>query len=198
MTSLMPATAGSIKSCTVKEDELIKIRIIGSCGSGKSYIARAISGRYGIPCYELDNLVWDRQYESKKFPAEVRDAMLLKAMDQPSWVIEGVHYKWGTESFARADYIFVLQPNRLVRDFRVIKRFFLTCAGFEVRNYTQTFGGLLKMMFRWNYNYDRKDIHRVLELTGPYSEKRRIVRQNTDIFRHLPAPDRRTSGKSGE
>ncbi|QQZ64462.1 hypothetical protein JI735_14875 [Paenibacillus sonchi] len=33
----------------------IRIRIIGGCGSGKSYTARELSKRYGIPYFETDN-----------------------------------------------------------------------------------------------------------------------------------------------
>lgn len=40
----------------------IRIRIIGVCGSGKSYIARELSIKYGLPCYETDNFVWERGY----------------------------------------------------------------------------------------------------------------------------------------
>jgi hypothetical protein len=40
-----------------------------------------------------------------------------------SWIIEGVHHKWGQESFKKAELIFIIQPNKLLRDYRVIKRF---------------------------------------------------------------------------
>lgn len=38
----------------------MKIRIIGSCGSGKSTMARELSQMYAIPYFEIDNIIWDR------------------------------------------------------------------------------------------------------------------------------------------
>ncbi|WP_245237814.1 hypothetical protein [Paenibacillus etheri] len=34
----------------------MKIRIVGGCGSGKSYIARELSKKYGVGYYETD--IW--------------------------------------------------------------------------------------------------------------------------------------------
>jgi pyrophosphatase PpaX len=57
----------------------MKIRIIGSCGSGKSSLSREISKHYGIPYYELDNVIWDRSEESLKYPEEIRNKTLKYA-----------------------------------------------------------------------------------------------------------------------
>lgn len=50
----------------------MKIRIIGSCGSGKSTLARELSKRYDIPYYEIDNMIWDRSSDNRKYPEEVK------------------------------------------------------------------------------------------------------------------------------
>ncbi|TNJ68383.1 hypothetical protein FE784_00125 [Paenibacillus hemerocallicola] len=49
----------------------MKIRIIGSCGSGKSTLAKELSVRCGIPYYELDNVIWDRNAEGVKYPEPI-------------------------------------------------------------------------------------------------------------------------------
>ncbi|WP_156430837.1 hypothetical protein [Paenibacillus sp. FJAT-26967] len=53
----------------------MRIRIIGSCGSGKSTAARQLAAMYGTDYYETDNLVWDRSEEGLRYPIEVRDRM---------------------------------------------------------------------------------------------------------------------------
>ncbi|WHY20462.1 hypothetical protein QNH28_05535 [Paenibacillus sp. G2S3] len=82
----------------------------------KIRIARELSKKYGVDYYEIDNLVWDRSGENLRYSIEARDAQLEEILDQPSWILEGVHYKWGQESFEKADLIVILRPNRVFRD----------------------------------------------------------------------------------
>lgn len=165
--------------------DLIKIRIIGACGSGKSYIAKLLSEKYDINYYELDNLVWDRSADQLRYPIEIRDSKLVEILRKESWIVEGVHYKWGQESFEKADYIFILKPNRMVRDSRVIRRFILTRMGIEQWNYKQSIKNLYEMLFIWNRGYDKDAIHRIMELTNKYAAKRIIIKDNQEILRYL-------------
>lgn len=159
----------------------MKIRIIGACGSGKSYIARELSKKYGVDYYETDNLVWDRNGENLRYSLEVRDAQLEEILDKPSWILEGVHYKWGQESFEKADLIVILRPNRVFRDLRVITRFIKTRLGFEQANYKQSFKNLYVMIFEWNRGYDQEAIHRIIELTNNFSDRRVILKNNKEL-----------------
>ncbi|WP_379154827.1 hypothetical protein [Paenibacillus sp. sgz5001063] len=161
----------------------IRIRIIGGCGSGKSYTARELSKRYGIPYFETDNFVWDRTVPNLRNTPEVRDSLLAETAALNAWIIEGVHYQWGSESFRQADYIIVIQPNRLVQDLRVVQRFIRTRLGLERGNYNQTLKNLYKMLFEWNRNYGRVDMPRIMELTEDYAYKRMIVQNNQEILR---------------
>ncbi|MEK5439246.1 MULTISPECIES: hypothetical protein [Paenibacillus] len=159
----------------------MRIRIIGACGSGKSYIARELSKKYGVNYYETDNLVWDRNGENLRYSVEERDAQLKEILDKPSWILEGVHYKWGQESFGKADLIVILRPNRVFRDLRVITRFIKTRLGFEQANYKQSFKNLYVMIFEWNRGYDQEAIHRIIELTNNFSDRRVILKNNKEL-----------------
>ncbi|WP_237690602.1 AAA family ATPase [Paenibacillus caui] len=163
----------------------IRIRIIGACGSGKSYIAKELSKTFGINCYETDNLVWDRSYENKRFPVEVRDAKLNQIVNTESWIIEGVHHKWGRESFKEADFIFIIVPNKFIRDLRVVLRFIKTRLGIERWNYKQTFKNLWQMLFIWNKAFDKQNLKEILELTMEYSDKRIIVQDNKEVLKYM-------------
>ncbi|MEK4518164.1 hypothetical protein NSS64_22985 [Paenibacillus sp. FSL H8-0122] len=162
----------------------IRVRIIGGCGSGKTYIARKLAQSYGIPCYETDNFVWDRRDNTKNSP-EVRDAKLAEAMDAESWIIEGVHYQWGTESFRQADLIFLIRPKAYVQDARVISRFMKTRLGLEQGNYKQSFKYLRVMLLEWNRGFRRESIPAIMALTEQYQAKRIIVQQNREILQHV-------------
>ncbi|AIQ15019.1 hypothetical protein PDUR_26450 [Paenibacillus durus] len=173
----------------------MKIRIIGACGSGKTSIAKELSKRYGINYYETDNLVWERNADNRKNSIDVRDSMLNEILEEESWIIEGVHYKWGQDSFKKADLIFLLRPNKYLRDFRVIRRFVRTRLGFEQWNYKQTVKNLYTMIFEWNRSYDKKGIKDILELTDECSKKRVIIRDGKDIFKYIEGHFMGVSGR---
>jgi adenylate kinase family enzyme len=163
----------------------IKIRIIGPCGSGKSYIARELSQRYGINCFELDNLVWNRNADNLKNPVHVRDSMLNEILKQESWIIEGVHYKWGVESFRRSDVIFVIRPHKLVGQYRVIRRFIRTRLGLEQWNYKQSLKNLWIMLFDWNKGFYKHGFKNIMDLTAEFAEKRITIRDNKEILKYV-------------
>lgn len=159
----------------------MKIRIIGACGTGKSYIARELSRKYDVAYYETDNLVWDRSAENLRFTVEARDAQLEEILDKPAWILEGAHYKWGQESFDRADLIVILNPNKWFRNYRIIMRFIKTRLGLEQANYKQSLKSLRMMIFEWNRGYDEEGIHQIIELTEKMSYKRLIIKNNKDL-----------------
>jgi adenylate kinase family enzyme len=163
----------------------MRIRIIGGCGSGKSYIARELARIYGVPCYETDNFVWDRSGENTRNSPEVRDAQLAETVAAESWIIEGVHHKWGIESFREADLIFLIKPNSYAQDARVIRRFIKTRLGLEQGNYKQSFKNLYVMLFEWNRGFHKESIPAIMELTEAYKAKRIIVHNNREILQHV-------------
>ncbi|WP_283249001.1 hypothetical protein [Paenibacillus antibioticophila] len=158
---------------------------MGGCGSGKSYIAKELSKIYGIKYYELDNLVWDRSAENLRFPIEIRDSNLKKIVNTEEWIIEGVHYRWGQESFKKADLIFIIKPNRFLRDYRVIKRFIKSRLGIEPWNYKQTLKDLFQMLFIRNKDFDKKKLKDIFELTEIYAEKRFVVQNNKEVLKYV-------------
>ncbi|MBY9080227.1 hypothetical protein KIH86_02555 [Paenibacillus sp. HN-1] len=159
----------------------MKIRIIGGCGSGKTYIAQLISAKLGIPHIQTDNLVWNRA-NNTKYPVEERDRLLAEVLRNEAWIIEGVHYKWGYNSFQEADYILIIRNHRLIQDWRTIKRFVKTRLGLEASNYTQRLNNLFVMLFIWNRNFRREDMKRILELTSVFRHKRYIIKSNREIM----------------
>jgi adenylate kinase family enzyme len=145
-------------------------------------MSREISKQYGIPYYELDNLVWDRSVENLKYSEEIRDEKLIHIINTKFWIIEGVHYKWTFESFMQADLIFILNPNVFLRDFRIIKRFIRSKTGIEQWNYKQSFKNLIKMMIKWNHGFSLTEI---LEKTNDIKEKRFIIKNKEEMLGHI-------------
>ena len=102
----------------------MKIHIIGCSGSGKTYFAKALSNKYNIPHFDLDDIQWDNNSESYgvKMPVEKRDALLKEILEKKDWIIEGVYYSWVLESFEKADIIYVLDIPKHIYKNRISKR----------------------------------------------------------------------------
>lgn len=135
----------------------------------------------------MDNLIWDRSAENRRYPDEVRDSSLQAIVGSDAWIIEGAQLKlWTSSSILEADLIFVLHPHVLVRDYRIIKRFLLSRTGLQTWNYRQSFSNLCKMIVEWNHQYDVQD---VIEMTSKHgkdvvvitNEKQAVEKINTTI-----------------
>lgn len=133
----------------------MKIRIVGPCGSGKSYAAWILSGIYEIKYYEIDDMVWKRGAEDTRYELEERNGKLAKVVEMDNWIIEGAQSAlWVVDSFEKADIIFVLKPNVYLTDFRVIIRFLQDKLGIKKMNYNQSLSQLKKMIVDWNHGYN--------------------------------------------
>lgn len=101
----------------------MKIRIIGSVGSGKTTLAKKLSDVEGISFFETDRIVWKReQTEVRRTESEKRE-LLKQIICQPDWIIEGVHIEsWAMESFTQADVVIFLDIPKHQIHYQLIKR----------------------------------------------------------------------------
>lgn len=105
-------------------------------------------------------------------PEAVRNRMFQDILDSENWILEGVQHGWTMESFRQADWVVVLHPHVLVRDYRIIRRFIRSRTGLEQWNYKQTFSNLVKMVVEWNHGYDPE---KILRLTEEFAAKRIVA-----------------------
>lgn len=159
-----------------------RIHIIGSTGSGKTYLARNLSGQLNIPHFELDKVMWSNSVEfAGKNPPEIRDRLLENIIGEEEWIIEGIYYKWVMRSFEEADIIIFLTPKPMVRAIRIVLRFIKQRIGLEKANYKQTFKGLIDML-EWNYKFDSENKNKIHELLEHHKGKLIIVNSNKKVL----------------
>lgn len=159
-----------------------RIHIIGSTGSGKTFLANHLSKQLEIPCFELDKVMWSGSVEmAGKNPPEVRDKLLNEIILQDSWIVEGVYYKWLDKSFALADKIIFLTTNKYLRDLRIINRFIKQRTGIEKSNYRQTLKGLMEMI-QWNHGFEGQKKKEIVEILKPYDDKLIMLKNNNEII----------------
>lgn len=103
----------------------MKIRIIGCSGSGKTYLANALSKKYNISHFDLDDIQWDNNAKEygKKRTLDERKALLQEILyNNDERIIEGVYYAWVQQSFDEADKIYVLDMPGYLYKSRIIMR----------------------------------------------------------------------------
>ena len=69
----------------------MRVAIVGNSAGGKSVLARKVAHAQGLPCIELDSLLWEPGWTL--VPAEEFDRRHAAATDGDSWVIEGLGAK---------------------------------------------------------------------------------------------------------
>ncbi|MCH4827928.1 AAA family ATPase [Planococcus halocryophilus] len=159
----------------------MKIYIIGYVGSGKTTLARRLSVSLSIPHFETDNFVWQRQKEGDvRNPESVRDAQFSQALEQSSWIIEGVHLGWTDYAMDMADKVIFLDIPYHTRTFRVIFRYINQRVGKEQANYQPSFV-MLRKMFQWNRYFEDRMKPELLTKLGAASEKVVVVNNRKQL-----------------
>lgn len=147
-----------------------RVHIIGGPGAGKSWLARRLAEKYGLPCWALDDLFWENAsgYGVKR-PAPERDRLLAQALEQDRWVIEGVYYAWVSPCFAKADRIYVLDLPLWQCRLRIVRRFIRRRLGREPGK-AESLRSLWALL-RWAGHYQRENLAKIRECLAPYGAK---------------------------
>lgn len=97
-----------------------RILLIGCPGSGKSTLARNLSKRLGLPLVHLDSLYWGENWQP--VPREQFDKLLLEALEQPRWIVDGNFERTQKTRMEYADTVIFLNYSRWTCLRGVLKR----------------------------------------------------------------------------
>lgn len=159
----------------------MKLDIIGSVASGKTYLAAYLSKKYNVPYYEKDNIVWERtENGDKKRSNEARDKIFMDILSQDNWIVEGSPRKCLNESFETCDFIIFLDVKTSVRLRRVFNRWVKQRMGKERYNTKPTLSFLM-WNIKWVLEFDR-DKKKLLEKFEHYGEKLKVVHSNEEAI----------------
>lgn len=142
----------------------MKIYITGSTGSGKTTTAACLSEKLGLPFYKIDEIVWDNTngYAAKKHPEEARNKQILDISRTDPWIAEGIYFQeWMLPLLKSADFIFILSPPKIVRDFRLLKRYIKS--KFSRKQLTENLLFLYKNI-SWGHGFEKNKLPLLLEL----------------------------------
>lgn len=112
-----------------------RVMIIGGPGAGKSWLAREMARRLDLPVIAIDDFVW--RTDGSLRAADEIDADAQQAATGAKWIIEGGNSRTYEARLARADMLVRLNPPRLIRIWRVMRR-----------------SGLRWKLLKWAWRYD--------------------------------------------
>lgn len=125
-----------------------KIFIIGTSGSGKSYLAKILSKKYKIKHFDLDDIFWENKYTKKRSEENKKEISKIIKQDK-GWIFEGVFTSFIKEIVNKTDEIIWLDINKNVLSYRILKRYFK-----NRKNPDETFKSNYNLM-KWARNYKK-------------------------------------------
>lgn len=165
----------------------MKIHIIGCSGSGKTYLAKALSKKYNIPHYDLDNIQWDNNSQGYgvKMPPEKRNALLQEILSNSEWVIEGVYYKWVQQSFDEADIIYLLDMPKYLYKGRIIMRSVKRKLGIQ-QGKKETLKSIYDLL-KWTETFQNKNLKEIKSILDKYGDKVIWLSSKRDVEKVIKA-----------
>ena len=152
---------------------MAKIFISGGPGSGKTTYAKKLSAKMNIPHFDLDDIKWEKGSFNHERPKNERLKLRDKILSEnDSWIIEGVYFKdWIIPILEQSDKIIILKPKTLIRQWRIIKRFFKTKFNPKNKKNKENIVTLFRLLV-WSKNYDKhiKELLEKIEKVGKQAE----------------------------
>jgi len=99
-----------------------RIFILGTSGSGKTYLAKELSKRLNIQEYDLDDIFFSRKYDKPR-SEKSREKMFTAICKKEKWVIEGVYSTWIDAGIKKSDLVIILDTPFHITSYRIFKRF---------------------------------------------------------------------------
>ena len=165
----------------------MKIHIIGCSGSGKTYLAKALSKKYNIPHFDLDDIQWDNNAQGYgvKMPREKRNALLQELLSNSEWVIEGVYYAWVQQSFDEADIIYVLDMPKYLYINRIIIRSIKRKLGIQ-KGKKETLKSVYHLL-KWTETFQNKNLKEIKNILDKYGDKVIWLSSKKDVQKIIKA-----------
>src|SRR6056297_533684 len=151
-----------------------KILIIGSCGAGKSTLAKKLSLKTGLPLIGLDQLYWKPGWIKTERP-EWR-AKVAEMVKQEKWIMEGNYKNTFDIMFPACEAIIFLDFNRFVCLFGILKRRIFKNRADKLNNCPEKIDWKLIKWVLWEY--PRRGREKIIHFLEKYKSKRVIILRN--------------------
>lgn len=157
-----------------------KIFIIGVVASGKTTLAKRLSQKVSVPCYELDSIVHHQTPMGRYKRSAEEQIEVIKEIDiHGTWIFEGTDRESYQCLYEMADTIIFLDTPLWTRRIRILKRFLKQNLGIEKCHYKPDIL-MLKMMYKWTKDFEQNRSGFEAKLKK-YKEKVIRLRNNNNL-----------------
>ena len=166
----------------------MKIHIIGCSGSGKTYLANALSKKYNIFHFDLDDIQWDNNAKEygKKRTLDERNSLLQEILyNNDEWKIEGVYYAWVQQCFDEADKIYVLDMPGYLYKSRIIMRSIKRKLGI-LNGKKETLKSVYNLL-KWTETFQNKNLKEIRSILDRYDNKVIWLSRKKDVAKIIKA-----------
>jgi len=140
----------------------MKIFLFGPSGAGKTTIGKKLSKQFNIPFFELDKIFWNFQNNKSITNIQQRTTLIKELLqNNQNRIIEWLYRQNRLDSIIKkADQIYIIQPNRLLIDIRIIYRTIKRMIWIE-KSERKSSRALLFNFIKNNHNWQFAKIHLV-------------------------------------
>lgn len=161
----------------------MKIYITGIVATGKSTLARTLSNRTNMPCFDFDSIVHDDENKGIKRTKEEQDEIIKELIKGDSWIIEGSYSNIAYNILTSADVIVYLKVSHFKRNMRILNRFIKQKIGVEKRKYSPSFK-TVKTMFKLSDKFEKDDL-KYQKLLKEFSKKTVVLSNAKEIVKFI-------------
>jgi adenylate kinase family enzyme len=97
-----------------------RINVVGTSGSGKTTFARELAGLLNLPCYEIDQLFWNSNWQESS--NDELFEKLHQVTSRPRWVLDGNYTRTIPVKWKQVQLVIWLDLSFLRTVLRVTKR----------------------------------------------------------------------------
>ena len=150
-----------------------RIAIIGSCGAGKSTLAKSLGQKLGLPLIHLDSYYWRSGWVET--PKNDWDTTHQKLLQGDRWIIDGNYRSTMDIRLEAADTIIWLDFPRNLCSWRIIKRY-LQYRG----NVREDMAAGCRERLTWEfllyvYNFPRQQRPNIISTLNKHQNSKKIV-----------------------
>lgn len=154
-----------------------RILIIGSCGAGKSTIAKRINEKINLPLINLDKFYWKPNWvRSSKEESKNKVKELVKG---DKWIMEGNYQSTFDIRFPASDTIIFLDINRFVCLWRILKRWFSKNRVDKIHGCDEKMDFQLIKWVLWDY--PKRGRKKIIEAVEKYNKRTIVIKSNKDF-----------------
>ena len=107
----------------INSKKINRIYIVGTSGSGKSFLGNILSKKLKIPIYDSDEVMFVKKF-TKVRTKEERKKIIDKISNKSKWIIDARASEWSRNPMKKSDLIIWLQTSIPLRTLRILSRYF--------------------------------------------------------------------------